>query len=243
MITNAGGFTYQEIIDRVVSYIGNTSTDFATYIEETISLAEFRFCKAHDWSFLYKQGLSLTVTNGTSEYALSVGNIGFYMPITNVETIFSPAASLTLKRLDTTQVRRLDPETDDGESTSYPQVWSEGSGENSIIIWPPTFQNDTLKIDGKISPAVPTALSERPSIPFRYQESYIEYIKAVALDRENDDRASIKKQEALALIRADIQDDMRNLGDTENARIKHWREASQDGAGTDINAILFWTDC
>lgn len=240
MITNAGGFTYQEIIDRVVTYIGNTSAEFSTYLEESISLTEFAFCKAHDWSFLRKQGLSLSVVNGTAEYDLNVANIGFYMPASNVETITSPASGVVLQKMELNQVRRADPETDDGSSTDYPQVWSPGASETKIVLWPPTFQNDTLKIDGKISPTIPSALSERPTIPFRYQESYIQLLMATALDRENDDRAPLKKQEAVALIRFDIQDDLRNLGNTDNARIKHWTEAARNTDGRDLLEYLLF---
>ena len=66
------------------------------------------------------------------------------------------------------------------------------------------------------------------SIPYKYQESLIEYVIALALDRENDDRAPIKKQEAMSLIRSDILDDMRNLGDVENPRIRSLMEVRFD---------------
>jgi hypothetical protein len=66
----------------------------------------------------------------------------------------------------------------------------------------------------------------------------------MALDRENDDRATAKKQEAMALVRSDILDDMRNLGDTENPRIKSMLEARFDGIGgnNDVPGFNSWDD-
>jgi len=48
----------------------------------------------------------------------------------------------------------------------------------------------------------------------------------------------------MALIRADILDDMRNLGDTENPRIKSLMEARFDGidGNNDVPGFNVWDD-
>lgn len=236
------GFTGNDIVTRVQQYIGNYSSTFQTYIQETLPLAEFRFCKAHDWSFLRKTGLSLTITNGTADYTLDTSTIGYYMSAENVETLYDEDNGIVLKRIDLNQMRRFDPQNDDGSSTDTPTMWAPIE-ENKIRLWPGTFASGTLKVDGKISPTALTNLANFPTIPFRYQESFIEYVIAMALDREDDVRAPQKKLEALSLIRQDIQDDMRQLSNVENPRIRHMREARFDGVGANIEALLFGFLC
>jgi len=217
------GYTSSEIVDRVTNYVGNTSQHFKEYVQQAVPLAIFRFCKMHDWSFLRKSGLTLSTVADQAEYDLSVANIGFLMAATDVETIRAEADGVVLKRIDLNQIRRLDAENNDGSENDTPSHWAV-AGDNTIRIWPPSVKVMDLKIDGKITPNT-TSLS----IPYKYQESFIEYVVAMALDRENDDRATAKKQEAMALVRSDILDDMRNLGDTENPRIKSMLEARFDG--------------
>lgn len=234
MPNTSTGFTYSEIKDRVVNFVGNSSQEFQEYVEQSIPLAEFRFCKMHDWSFLRKTGLTLATSTGQAEYDLSVANIGFLMAATDVETIRAESSNVVLKKLDLNQLRRIDADNDDGSAIDTPTYWSV-VGDNTIRIWPPTVKELDLKIDGKITPS-----TESLSIPYKYQESFIEYVIAMALDRENDDRAPAKKQEAMTLVRQDILDDMRNLGDIENPRIKSLMEARFDGSVASIEAIRFW---
>jgi len=244
------GYTSAEIVTRVMNYVGNTNLTFKSYIEQTVPLAIFRFCKLHDWSFLRKTGLTLTTVTGQAEYVLSVANIGFLMAATDVETILAEADSVMLKRLDLNQIRRYDTGNDDGSAQDTPSFWAV-AGDNRIRIWPPTVKVTSLKIDGKITPTVPDPnnsadmaayISVVSGIPYKYQDSLIEYITALALDRENDDRASAKKQEAMTLLRADILDDMRNLGDVENPRIKSLSEARFDGINNSIPGFFYWED-
>lgn len=233
------GFLYSEIVSRVVNYIGNESSGFRTYVEQTIPLAEFRFCKLHDWSFLYKTGLSLNVTTGQAEYDLTVGTLGFFMAANDVETIRAESDNLVLKKVDITEIRRLDANNDDGASSDTPNSWAI-VGDNRIRIWPPTFETGQLKIDGKITPVAADVTSYNvsyPIIPYRFQEGFIEYIIAMALDRENDQRALQKKQEAMAIILQDIQSDLQL-----DARIRSSEEFRYDGVGEllDIPGFRPW---
>ena len=41
-----------------------------------MDLAMFRFCKAHDWSFLRKAGLSLAIANGTVAIEAALKGVG-----------------------------------------------------------------------------------------------------------------------------------------------------------------------
>lgn len=238
MPNSTSGFTGNEIVSRVQSYIGNTSQSFLTYMQQTLPLAEFRFCKMHDWKFLRKTGLSLAVTNGTAEYALSVGTLGFYMQADDVESVYSESEGLYLKKVDLNQIRRFDPTNDDGSTSDTPAMWAS-TGDNRIRIWPPSFKTGTLKIDGKVTPVALDNLANFPTIPYRYQESFIEYVIAMALDRENDDRAVIKKQEAMLMIRSDINDDMAGMANTDEPRIRSQFEKA-DGVSSSISGFPFW---
>ena len=239
MPTNPTGFTGTEIVERVKNYVGNQTAGFQTYIQDSLALAEFRFCKIHDWKFLHQVGLSLVLTANTPDQILTT-TAGFSndMDAENIELIYDETNGAVLKREELSQLRRFDAENDDGSATAHPQFWAT-TGQNSIRLWPPIFEAGTIKVDGKISPEPFLTMSSPPTIPYKYQESFIEYVTAMALSRENDDRARAKKQEAMALIRADIQDDLSQAGSTENPRIKSMREARFDGAGTTIEALLF----
>jgi len=228
------GFNYGQIKDMIVSYIGKAPEDleFQRYMRQMIVLAEMRYYKMHDWSFLRKTDLSLSISTGTSEYdlAFTVGPKNYTMAANEVETIRFEADNLVLKRVMLDEIRRLDPAV---------------AGQNRIRVWPPTTKNGTLKIDGKILPVLPdpndTVVSnfdnQYPDIPIRFQEGFIEYVKALALDRENDDRALNKKQEALTLILQDIQSDL-EVDD----RIRSMEEFRYDGIGSllDIPGFRPW---
>jgi len=242
------GFNYGQIKDMIVSYIGKAPEDleFQRYMRQMIVLAEMRYYKMHDWSFLRKTDLSLSISTGTSEYdlAFTVGPKNYTMAANEVETIRFEADNLVLKRVMLDEIRRLDPDNNDGSANDTPTYWAV-AGQNRIRVWPPTTKNGTLKIDGKILPVLPdpndTVVSnfdnQYPDIPIRFQEGFIEYVKALALDRENDDRALNKKQEALTLILQDIQSDL-EVDD----RIRSMEEFRYDGIGSllDIPGFRPW---
>lgn len=244
-INQTTGYTGNDIVSRVTNYVGNTSSTFRDYVRQAVPLAIFRFCKMHDWSFLRKTGLTLSTVTGQAEYDLSIANIGFLMAASDVETIRAEADGVVMKRLDLNQIRRLDAENSDGSVNDTPSHWAV-VGDNTIRIWPPTVKAMALKIDGKVTPTVPDpdSMTSAVPIPYKYQESLIEYVIALALDRENDDRAPLKKQEAMTLIRADILDDMRNLGDTENPRIRSLMESRFDGVNgnSDVPGFNVWDE-
>ena len=238
MPNTTSGFSYAEIVSRVQNYIGNDSLGFQTYVEQTLALAEYRFCKMHDWGFLRRTGLTLTTSLATAEYTLSSATIDYYMAATDVETIRAEVDGVVLKRVDLNQIRRFDTANDDGSAEDTPMYWAPIE-DNKIRLWPPSTKVIALKIDGKITPAPTNNFANYPVIPYKYQESFIEYVISMALDRENDERAPMKKQEALALIKQDIQADLANLSDVENPRIKSLLEARFDGMSDSLDVPGF----
>lgn len=235
------GLTYAEIVSHVVKYVGNQSADFNEYVRQTILLAEQRYLKMHDWSFLRKTDLSLPVVTGTSEYDLvfTISGKNYTMAANEIETVRAEADNVVLKRVMLDEIRRLDPDNNDGSANDTPSYWAV-AGQNRIRIWPPTTKNITLKIDGKVIPEQPDYNAfgnEYPVIPVKFQEGFIEYVKAMALDRENDDRALTKKQEAMTLILQDIQSDL-EIDD----RIRSMEEFRYDGIGSllDIPGFRPW---
>jgi hypothetical protein len=233
------GFTGTEIVEHAQSFTGNYSSAFQTFLQNTLPLAEFRFCKSHDWKFLNKVNLSLSVTNGTDEYELNASTLGFYMKAEDVRNVYDATNGIYLKKTTLDKIRRADPDHNEGSATQHPTHWAP-IGDNRIMLYPPTFASATLKIDGKVTPTALLTLSNYPTIPFHLQEAFITYFLSLALDRENDDRAVAKKQEAMGLIRQDIQDDMAGGGDAgDEPRMKHMREADVDGAGGADLAVLY----
>ena len=241
------GFSAKEVVDRVVSYVGNTSDNFETYVQQTLNFAQFRYCKLHDWDFLNKTNLPLVTDGSTTEYELDLTTIGFNMPASNVRQIWNPNGSKVLRKVESQEIRRIDPESDDGSTSSDLSHWA-AVGEQRILLYPPSYKAVTLRVDGKVLPTPLTDFtSEDPAndvaarltIPYKNQESFISYVEAICLDRENDDRWAQKKQEAFQLIRQDIQADEFRLGDNEAPRIRHWTEQAFDGNAQQLNSILF----
>lgn len=233
MPSATSGLSGTEIVEHVIAYIGNQSAEFRTVVATLLPLAEFRYCKMHDWKFLLKKNLSLTVASGTNEYALSVANVGYYIKADDVHSIYSTATGRYLKKVSLEEMRRLDVKQDDGTSASELFLWAP-SGDNQIIVHPATFSDTTLKIDGKATPTALLTLSNYPTIPFSYQEGFIKYLLAQVMERENDGRADTVKQEALLQIRMDVQDDLSSSGSVDEPRIKHYWEAELDGVGGDV---------
>lgn len=242
---NFNGFTYGDIISRVSTFIGNDSVEFRDYVAGAILLAEMRYFKMHDWSFLRVTDIPLTTVVGQTEYTLNFNVTLNGSPrdvsvaANEIETIRAEADNLVLKRVMLDEIRRLDPDNNDGSNTDTPSMWAV-AGQNKIRVWPPTTKAMTLKIDAKVTPALPdktTFSALYPIIPFKYQEAFIEYVIAMALDRENDDRALQKKQEAMTLVLQDIQSDL----DVDD-RIRSMQEFKYDGVGEllDIPGFRPW---
>lgn len=236
------GLSYEDIVSHVVTYTGNEDPNFRTYVRQLVLLAELRYLKLHDWSFLRKTALVLPVVSGTAEYNLTftVGPNTYTMAANEVETIRAEDDNLVLKRVLLDEIRRLDPDNSDGSVSDTPSYWAV-VGENRIRIWPPQTKSMNLQVDGKVFPQQPdptqAGFASYPIVPAKFQEAFIEYVKAMALDRENDDRALQKKQEALTLILQDIQTDL----EVDN-RIRSMEEFRYDGVSglLDIPGFRPW---
>jgi hypothetical protein len=232
------GYDGTEIIDRVVAFAGNKSGEFRDYVAKSLPFAIQRYAKMHDWSFLFQYNLALTVTEGTNEYILNVASIGFKMSTDNVSKIYATERSRQVVKRDITRLR--DDRTfynSAGAPAIGPKFWAE-IGDSTIVFGPELFETQVLRVDGKVdttafetASAVWDLVSNPgaydgvfPEIPYKYQEAFVEYVTALALDRENDDRSSQKKGEALALVRRDISDDTRRSGDELSLRMHSLKE-------------------
>lgn len=236
MPSSTSGFSGDEIITYVKGFVGNQSSEFQTFLTSLLPLMEFRYCKMHDWNFLQKQNLSLTVASGTNEYTLNAAAIGFEMPAAQVKSIYCPASGIYLKKVGLDEIRRMDPQSDDGNAQAHLTHWAE-SGDNKIVVYPPTFADTTLKVDGEITPSALLVTSNYPTIPFRYQDAFIQSVLATALGKENDDRATAFKQEAVALMKADIATDLAQRASGGDPRIKSQREQLLDGSSASVDPL------
>lgn len=241
------GFSAKQAIDLTIDYVGNCSADFEAYMQNIITIAQFRYCSLHDWSFLNKVDLPLVVDGVTTEYELDLTTIGFNMPASSVRQIWNPSGSHVLRKVESHVLRRVDPESDDGSSGTDVSHWAQ-IGDQRILLYSPVYKPTTLRVSGKTLPTPLTDFASidpasdvaaRLTIPYRYQESFLEYLRAVALDRENDDRAQAVKTSALQLVRQDMQYEEERLGDNTAPRIRHWSEQAVDGNLNQLNSILF----
>jgi hypothetical protein len=187
---------------------------------------------------MFKFDLALAITQGTNEYELNVANIGFKMGTDNVYKIYSEELKQQVVKRDITRLRDdRSYYNDNGQPVRSPRFWAE-IGDSRIVLSPRLFQSGELRVDGKIdTTALETASAVWnintnpdaydgvfPEIPYKYQEGFVEYATALVLDRENDDRSSLKKAEAIGLVRLDIQDDLRRSGDELNLRVHTLKE-------------------
>lgn len=145
------GYTAQEVIQLLKDYTGNQSDSFESYVARELPNAEMQYCKGHDWSFLYKLNLALTVASGTTEYDLNATSIGYYIAATDIINIFDTANNCLLRKTTIDDIRRRDPNNDDGTTNGGLKLWAP-AGDNRIVVWPKTFSTTTLRIDGKITP-------------------------------------------------------------------------------------------
>jgi len=232
------GYDGTEIIDRTVAFVGNKTEEFRDYVAKSLPFAIQRYAKMHDWSFLFRYDLALSVTEGTTEYVLNVANIGFKMSTDNISKIYSTDLNQQVTKRDITRLRDDRSHYNSaGAAASGPRFWAE-IGDSTILLSPELFETQVLRVDGKIdTTAFETAVAAWnvtsapgafdgvfPEIPFKYQEAFMEYVISLALDRENDDRADQKKAQALALVRRDISDDMRRAGDELSLRFHGMKE-------------------
>lgn len=239
------GLTGTDIKNHVIKYIGNDSKDFETWVDVEIPLAEHRILKLHDWSYLRFTDFTLTLVNGTKDYELNSTNVSELTTTQtidpdSIEIIHVPETGVTLRKMDKAQMIRFDPQEDDGSDGSDAQGWAR-LDHKTLRIYPPNFKNQTALLNGRRQEASLTTLSNTLQIPYKFQNSYIKYLEALALDRENDDRAISKKAESASLILEDMDNDMQRTGDVSEPRIKDLREAAQDGFAQQLNSILFAT--
>ncbi len=232
------GYDGTEIIDRVVAFVGTKSDKFRDYVAKSLPFAIQRYVKMHDWSFLFKFNLNLVITEGTNIYDLNIANIGFKMSTDNVSKIYSEVLNQQVIKIDITRLRdRRSFYNSSGTAALGPTNWAE-IGDSKIVLGPELFEDGQVKIDGKVDTTAfenasalwnvgtnPTAFDNVfPEIPYKYQEGFIEYVISLALDRENDDRAQVKRAEAQALVRLDVQDDLRRSGDELSLRFHTLKE-------------------
>lgn len=147
------GYSAAEVIQLLKDYIGNQSDNFESYISNEIAFSEFQYCKGHDWSFLYKTNLSLTVASGTNEYDLNTTTLGYYIAASDVISIWDATNNCLLKKTTTDDIRRRDPNDANGTTNAGIKLWAP-AGDNRILVWPKLYNTTTLKVDGKITPFV-----------------------------------------------------------------------------------------
>lgn len=236
MPSSTNGFSGQEVITFVQNWVGNQSAEFQGFLAAILPLAEMRFCKLYDWSFLHKTNLTLGVTSGTDTYSLNTSSVGYYVPSADIQQIWSVVNKIPFRKMTEQELRRLDPGESAGDASSKLVAWAP-IDDNSIMFYPPNFSDTTVVISGKITPAPLLNLTNYPTIPYRYQESFLNYMISLALMRQNDDRFQIQKAETQAMIKSDIASDVGSSDDVLTPRIRSVNEQRFDGVSANLEAL------
>lgn len=231
------GFSGQEILNRVINFVGNNTQPFQQYVKDSIPLAEFKFCNTYQWRFLYRPNLKITLQgDGREEYTLNstnlldISSVGYNMLAEDVESMTDEHNGRVVRKVTVKDIRRLDPLRISG-STQDQVTHFAPTQDMNFLVYPTNFPSVVMTIDGYISPEPLLDMSDYPTIPYRYQHTFIEYVIALALDRENDDRAPQKKADCVQMFLDDIRKDKETVGDIDSTRIRHWGEANVDGVG------------
>ncbi len=75
------GLTRGQLLDRIASPLGDTSTKFRTYLEGSFNHAMYALYDMHDWEWKHKLGTFSTVA-GTESYDLSVNKLIYHGSVT-----------------------------------------------------------------------------------------------------------------------------------------------------------------
>ena len=238
MPTAITGFTRDEVINQIIDIVGNSSSAFSVMLQNNITSWQYEFLGLHDWSFLRKNGvadsISFSTSNAVSKYTLNTATIIAEMDNTNVECIYSQTAGKErkLSKVELGEIRVGDPgQTADGD----PYFWAP-YGRQGIVLYPTPTGTETLYVDGKTH-GTELHTNVPLSIPYKYQDLFIQWCLFKALRRERDPRAREELQTFTGILKANISEDTREI--TSNLRVLTANEAIGTDADGDLNSRLW----
>lgn len=221
--------TRGNIIDRVVRILGDTSTDFRTYLETCVDQMLFALWDRHDWNFKHKTGTFNTVS-GTESYNLASTSTDIRSS-QDVEVLYDTTNGRFLSKVDLHDIRKRFPKED---TSGQPIVYAPW-GATTIFLSDEPNGIFTMKYLYISVPTLPTSdshdLFTQCGLPAHTQYLFEKMVLAEGMLDYDDDRRNAMLQEINSLwLPNAIQADMRHL--ESNARFKFWEEELAPSGGS-----------
>ncbi len=216
--------TRGQLITRVQTPIGDTSTKFSTYLQGSFDKILDYFWDFHDWNFRHKSSSFATV-GGTESYDLSISTPDLRSS-EDIETMYDTTQGRFLQKVDLRDIRKRFPKEDQNSTPTIYAPW----GTTTVFLSAKPIDVSTIKFLYLAKATHPTSDSDDIETVCKVP-SYCHYVLEQLLLAEgyayaDDDR----RQGLLAEIHAPklgwmtvaLQADMRHM--ETGARFKFWEE-------------------
>lgn len=229
--------TRGNIIDRVVRILGDTSTEFRTFLETSCNNMLFALWDRHDWTFKHKSGTFNTVA-GTESYNLATSSTDI-RSAEDVEVLYDTTNGRFLTKIDLRDIRKRFPKED---TSGQPVVYAPW-GATTIFLSDEPNDIFTMKYLYISVPTLPTSdshdLFTQCGLPAHTQYLFEKMVLAEGMLDYDDDRRNAMLQEINSIwLPNAIQADMRHL--ESSARFKFWEEELSPSGGS-YNDFLRYT--
>lgn len=231
--------TQGDMIDRIVTILGDTSTAFRTYLQESVPHVLHSLYDYHDWNFKHKTDTFNSVS-GTEEYDLSTPTPDLRSS-EDIELLYDKTNGVTLKKVDLKDIRRTYPKEDTSGTPQFYAPW----GATSIILSDEPNAICTYKFMYLANPTLPADDTDDfqtdCGIPVHINHVIERMLLLQGMLYLDDNRYTAFSEELYRILlpRA-IQADMKHLEST--ARIKHiYEEFGVSGDNfNDYLRNVFW---
>lgn len=226
--------TRGNLIDRCAAILGDTSTDFRTYLETSFNHVLFMFFDIHDWNFKHKSGTFSTVA-GTESYNLATSSADIRSS-QDVEVLYDTTNGRFIDKVDLRDIRKRWPKEDTSGKPKLYAPW----GSKTIVL---SDEPDAIYVMKYLYLAKATAstsdsddLESTLGIP-----DYVQYVVEKMLLSEGMLKYDDNRRSALlaeigspfirnSLLFNAVQADMKHL--ESGARFKFWEEELASNGGT-----------
>lgn len=215
------GLTRGQVLDRMVSLLGDGSTQMRTYLTESVNQMLFALWDMHDWDFKHNIG-TLTLAVGVESYDLSIPTPNI-RSAQDLDVLYDTTVGRFLWKVDLRDIKKRYPKTDQNQDPTHYAPW----GAKTIFIHPKPIQNNVLKYLYLSKPTLPTddlqSLETFCGLP-----DYVQYLFEKMLLAEGflyyDESRRIALLDEIARIWLPnaINADMKHL--ESGARFKFWEE-------------------
>lgn len=120
------------VIDRVANMLGDTSTDFRTFMETSFNNMLYALHDLHDWEWKHKSGTFPTVASTESYVVATAASLTDFRSPNDIEVLWDSTNKRFLNRKELRDIRKRYPE---GVTTGQPTVFA-GWGDTTVYFFP-----------------------------------------------------------------------------------------------------------